>query len=247
MTGEPQQLVERFDDPAAMMRAAAERIVEQASAAITARGRFLFVLSGGKTPRSLYELLATRPYATRIDWPSVHIFWGDERCVPPEDPASNYRMAREALLDHVSLPPANIHRIHGEDNPEAAASHYEHLLRSHVDPRDQTFDLVLLGMGTDGHTASLFPGTPAAAELERWVVATRGPEREGWRVTLTRPALTAASNVTFLVSGADKAERLREVLEDHPASPLPAQLIHPKRGALHWMIDASAAARLTRR
>jgi 6-phosphogluconolactonase len=215
---------------------------------IAHRGRFLLALSGGSTPRPLYELLASRPFATRIDWPRVHMFWGDERCVPPDQPESNYRMAREALLDHVPLPPANVHRIRGEDKPTEAAAAYAESLGAFFGSRDssptESFDLVLLGMGADGHTASLFPGSAAAKESRRWVVATPGPEPGSWRVSLTPVLLNASENVTFLVTGADKAERLKDVLEGGQPDLLPAQLIRPTHGALHWMIDAAAAARL---
>lgn len=231
-----------------MIRVAAEHVVERACHAVEHRGRFLLTLSGGSTPEPLYELLATPPFATRIEWPRVHVFWGDERCVPPDHPDSNYRMAREALIDHVPLPPANVHRIRGEDAPAQAAAAYEDLLRgffgnSEISP-NTSFDLVLLGMGSDGHTASLFPGSAATRETRRWVVASPGPQPDSWRVTLTPVLLNAAEDVTFIVSGAEKAAHLKDVLENRLAEPLPAQLIRPKHGALHWMIDAAAASRL---
>ena len=174
----------------------------------------------------------------RIEWPRVHVFWGDERCVPPDQPESNYRMAREALLDHVPLPPTNIHRIRGEDEPSEAAAAYEELLGDFFGRAETSattsFDLVLLGMGADGHTASLFPGSAAARETRRWVVATPGPQPDSWRVSLTPVLLNAAEDVTFLVSGANKAERLKDVLEDGTAGP-PARAAHPadpRRSAL---------------
>jgi 6-phosphogluconolactonase len=248
MANEPRREVECFSDRGEMVHIEAERVVAQARHAIAHRGRFLLALSGGSTPRPLYELLASRLFATRIDWPRVHVFWGDERCVPPDQPGSNYRMAREALLDRVPLPPANVHRIRGEDEPSEAAAAYEEVLGAFFGSREispkVSFDLVLLGMGADGHTASLFPGTDAARETRRWVVVSPGPERGSWRVSLTPVLLNAAENVTFLVSGADKAERLKDVLEDGQPDLLPAQLIRPTHGALHWMIDAAAAARL---
>jgi 6-phosphogluconolactonase len=240
--------VECFSDRGEMVRVEAERMVAHARDAIAHRGRFLLALSGGSTPRPLYELLASRPFATQIDWPRVHVFWGDERCVPPDQPGSNYRMAREALLDHVPLPPANVHRIRGEDEAAQAAAAYEELLGTFFGSREispkVSFDLVLLGMGADGHTASLFPGSAAVRETHRWVVASPGPQPGSWRVSLTPVLLNAAENVTFLVSGADKAERLKDVLEDGQPDLLPAQSIRPTHGALHWMIDAAAAARL---
>jgi 6-phosphogluconolactonase len=239
--------VECFSDRDEMLRVEAERVVAQASDCVARRGRFLICLAGGATPKPLYEILSSDSFARRIEWPRVHVFWGDERCVSPDHSASNYRMAREALLDQVPLPPTNIHRIRGEDEPSAAAAAYEELLRDFFGTRETaatpSFDLVLLGMGPDGHTASLFPGSAAAQEMRRWVVATRGPEPESWRVSLTTVLINAAENVTFLISGSNKAERLKEVLEG-PPDLLPAQRIRPTQGSLHWMIDEAAAARL---
>lgn len=240
--------LEVFSDGDALARAEAERIVAQATAAIASRGRFSIALSGGSTPKALYALLATPEFGSRIDWSRVHIFWGDERCVPPDHPASNFRMTREVLLDRVAVPKDNVHRIAGEADPDAAARAYEQTLRVFFDIQDgrpqRTFDLVLLGMGEDGHTASLFPGTPAVDEDRRWVVPNRGPH-DMWRITLTRLVLDAADSITFLVAGAAKADRLHDVLEEPPRSPpLPAQLIHPTHGALTWMVDAAAARRL---
>jgi 6-phosphogluconolactonase len=248
MAIEPRREVECFFDRREMVHIEAERIVARARESIARRGRFLLSLAGGATPKPLYELLATPPFSTQIDWPHVHVFWGDERCVPPDDPESNYRMAREGLLDHVQLPPTNVHRIRGEDEPSEAAADYEDVLAGFFGSRDivlqASFDLVLLGMGADGHTASLFPGSAAARETRRWVVASPGPQPGHWRVSLTPVLLNAAEDVTFLVSGANKADRLKDVLEDRRPDLLPAQLIRPTHGALHWMIDAAAAARL---
>jgi 6-phosphogluconolactonase len=239
-----------FSDDACLMRAEAERLVVLARDAIAARGRFLLALSGGSTPRRLYELLSTSSYADRIDWSRTHVFWGDERGVPPDHPASNYRMAREALLDRVPIPEENIHRIHGEDDPERAAEAYERELARFFGPNEgppaRSFDEVLLGMGTDGHTASLFPGTPPVTEQRRWVMAQHVERPQAmWRITLTPPVLNAADDVSFLVAGAAKAERLQEVLEGGPGDQvLPAQLIRPNEGSLHWLIDTAASARL---
>lgn len=237
----------------ALMEAAAERLVARAAAAMGTSGRFIIALSGGSTPRGLYEVLATPRHARRIDWSRLHVFWGDERCVPPDDPASNYRMAREALLDRVPVPPANVHRIHGEDPPAAAAAAHEEELRrvfSTPDgpPREAPgacFDLVLLGMGDNGHTASLFPGLTAVHESRRWVVAEYVSEVSMWRVTLTPPVINAAADVVFLVSGPGKAAMLHQVLEE-PRRPdaLPAQAIVPRGGAT-WLVDAAAAAGLS--
>jgi 6-phosphogluconolactonase len=245
---ETRREVECFSDLADMLGVEAERVVARAVDAVARRGRFLFCLAGGATPKPLYELLASAPFTRSIEWPRVHVFWGDERCVRSDQPESNYRMAREALLDHVPLPQTNIHRIRGEDEPSEAAAAYENLLGDFFGNKKasitSSFDLVVLGMGADGHTASLFPGSTAAQETHRWVVATPGPQSGSWRVSLTPVVVNAAENVTFLVSGADKAERLKDVLEDEPPDRLPAQLIRPTHGALHWMIDEAAATRL---
>jgi len=183
----------------------------------------------------------------------VHVFWGDERCVPPDNPQSNYQMARETLLDEVPISVSNIHRIRGEEDPEKAAVAYEKELRTFfgVDARDGSprlgFDLILLGMGDNGHTASLFPGSPAVNEKERWVMAQYVEVVSMWRITLTPVVSNAAKNVLFIVSGAEKAERLRDVLEG-PFQPevLPAQIVRPASGRLLWFVDRTAAARLRR-
>jgi 6-phosphogluconolactonase len=241
-----------FADDDSLMRAEGERLVAAARDAIEARGRFLLALAGGSTPRRLYELLSNPPFVDRIDWSRTHVFWGDERCVPPDHTESNYRMVREALLDRVPLPQENIHRIHGEDDPHAAAQAYEEELHGFFGPGEgppeRSFDEVLLGMGNDGHTASLFPGTPAVTEQRRWVMAQHIEQpRSMWRITLTPPVINAANDVDFLVTGAAKAQRLREVLEGNGGKEtLPAQRIVPKQGSLHWMVDAAAGARLER-
>jgi 6-phosphogluconolactonase len=180
-----------------------------------------------------------------VDWARVHVFWGDERCVPPDHAESNYRMAREALLDQVSIIPAqNVHRMRGEIDPEEAADGYETDLRAcfgvSAPPR---FDLILLGMGDDGHTASLFPGAEAIREQARWVAAYYVEKLGAWRLTLTPVVLNAAANVIFLVVGAGKAARLREVL-DGPYQPdrLPAQVVRPSDGRLLWMVDQAASS-----
>lgn len=236
-----------FDDAGGVARAAADRFVEVAQAAIAERGRFSVALAGGSTPRRTYELLATSEYRTRISWGSVHIFFGDERCVPPTDAESNYRMAREAMIELLPIPSQNIHRMAGEGDPAEGARLYEQELRTYFDgaaawPR---FDLVLLGMGEDGHTASLFPGTPALAERQAWVVANRVEKLSLFRITLTAPAINHAAHILFMVTGAGKAERLSEVIHG-PRDPqrLPAQMIQPGDGSLTWLVDKAAAASL---
>src|SRR5437867_12130990 len=240
----------------ALMEAAAARFVSAAGAALRASGRFVVALAGGSTPKALYALLAGAPWAGRVDWSRVHIFWGDERCVPPDDPASNYRMTREALLAHVPVSEQNVHRIRGEDDPHRAAAAYERVLRETFatpvgPPRPAPgarFDLVLLGMGDNGHTASLFPGGTAVRESERWVVAESVAEVRMWRITLTPVVLNGAAEVLFLVSGGDKASMLHRVL-DGPVRPdtYPAQIVAPHHGRLRWLVDTDAAAELEER
>ena len=225
---------------------AAAFIAGQAVASIAARGRFTLALSGGSTPRPVYARLAAVDHDDRIDWGKVHVFFSDERCVPPEDAASNYRMAREALFDHVPLPPGNVHRMRGEDDPTQAAVAYEQELRALFSAAPTpAFDLICLGMGDDGHTASLFPGTAALRERERWVVAQYVAVAVAWRVTFTAPLINAARYVAFLVEGAGKSETLWRVLEG-PYQPdvLPSQLIQPVSGQAHWILDAAAAAKI---
>ncbi|HEU5219617.1 MAG TPA: 6-phosphogluconolactonase [Gemmatimonadales bacterium] len=239
-----------FPSAPAVMAAAAERFVEVTAQAVRAHGRCAVALSGGSTPEGLYRLLATAPYRRRVSWKSVEVFWGDERCVPPDDAASNYRMARAALLDHVPIPPAGVHRIRGEADPEVAAREYEATLRAcfaapHGPPGPGGgFDLMLLGLGRDGHTASIFPGSAALAESERWTLAQRGPEPPHWRVTVTPALIRASREVLFLVTGADKAAALHRVLEDRDAGvTLPAGAVLPTAGMVRWMVDAAAAGK----
>ncbi len=243
--------VQVVDDADAVLDAAVEIVVREADAHIARGGRFTLVLAGGSTPQGLYQRLASAPHRDRIDWTRVHLFWGDERCVPPTDAASNYRMAREAFIDHVPIPPAQVHRIRGEEEPEAEAARYDTLLRVALNvpgtSRPGAFDLVLLGLGTDGHTASLFPGKTAPHESARRVVAEYVDDARGWRVTLTPVALNAAHAVVFVVTGADKSVALAAVLEG-PLAPdaLPAQRIATGAADVRWLVDRAAASRLTR-
>jgi 6-phosphogluconolactonase len=235
------------------MRTAAERVIQAAGAALGARGRFNWALSGGSTPAALYRLLASPGYAERVDWSRVHFFWSDERCVPPEHAESNFRMAREALFDPVAASSSHvdrlhIHRLEGELPPAAAAQRYEAELAScfGVEPGSgfPAFDLVLLGMGADGHTASLFPGSPALAETRRWVVANEVATLGATRLTFTLPLLNASRSVLFLVAGADKAARLEQVVLERAGPPWPAQLVRPHGAAPDWLVDAEAGSRL---
>lgn len=238
-------LLER--DAAAAARRAAEEVVARAEAAVRARGRFAVALAGGRTPQALHALLAdpAAPFRARVPWGETEVFFGDERCVPPDHPDSNYGAARAALLDHVPLAPARVHRWRGEDpDPEAAARAYEAELRAALGPGGGAprLDLALLGLGGDGHTASLFPGTAALAVTDRLAAANRVPRLDAWRLTLTLPALRAARAVLFLVAGEEKAEAVRAVLEEE--ADLPAARVRPDDGALLWVLDAAAASRL---
>jgi 6-phosphogluconolactonase len=241
-----------------LMRAAADRVVRYAAEAIARHGRFDVALAGGSTPERLYRLLGSPEYAERLDVRSIHLFFGDERCVPPSHVDSNYRMVASSLLGGLAVPPENVHRMPAELSPEEAASRYEAELERHFALRVGAglprFDLVLLGMGADGHTASLFPGSPALTESRRWVAVNRVPALATPRLTLTLPVLNAAARLVFLVAGEDKAERLKEVLTGESAggqaplpAPLPAQCVRPAAGELEWLVDAPAASRLEAR
>jgi 6-phosphogluconolactonase len=241
--------IRRFADAQSLAAAAADLFVRVAGDAIATRGRFYVALSGGSTPRTLYQLLAAEPRYNQVNWSRVFVFWGDERCVPPTDPESNYRMAREALLFHVPVPATQVFRMRGESaDPAAAAALYEIDLRRafalapHELPR---FDLILLGMGPDGHTASLFPHTDALHVTDRLAVANRVEKLNTTRLTLTAPVINNTRLVVFLVAGADKAEPLAAVLEG-PRRPedLPSQLVAPTDGQVIWMVDNAAAAKL---
>jgi 6-phosphogluconolactonase len=235
-----------FDDSEAVARAAARRFVDLAHESLNARGGFSVALAGGSTPKRVYELLASDEFNTQIAWQHVHIFFGDERCVPPEHHDSNYRMAREALLTHVMLPVENVHRMVGEGDAVANARLYEDELREFFDGAQwPAFDLVMLGMGDDGHTASLFPGSRALSEEQAWVTANWVEKFDTFRITLTAPAINHARHVMFIVTGAGKADRLPEVLNG-PSEPerLPSQLIKPIDGMLEWFTDKAATAKL---
>jgi 6-phosphogluconolactonase len=233
--------------PAELFAAAAGAFVEVAQAAVTERGSCQVALAGGSTPRALYALLADSG-AKGIPWPSIGWFWGDERCVPPTHPDSNFRMAHDALLSKVPVAASAIHRIEAERaDPAGAAAAYERTLRAELGapaPELPRFDLVLLGMGADGHTASLFPGSSALAERSRLVAATVEPRSGTSRITLTLPVLNAAATVLFLVSGPDKRAAVQAVLGAHAAaSALPASLVRPTDGRLLWLLDEAAAGR----
>jgi 6-phosphogluconolactonase len=242
--------IEIVTDAEALYRAGAAEFVRQARAAVAAKGAFTVALSGGSTPKGLYALLATDPtLRAQAPWDNIHVFWGDERHVPPDDAESNYRMAYDAMLSKVPIPLANVHRITSE-HPKAsqAAEDYEQTLHAFFRPpagQFPRFDLIFLGLGPEGHTASLFPGTKALHEEQRLVVSNWVGKFYTDRITMTPPILNNAACVIFLVSGEDKALPLKAVLEGHyEPEQLPAQLIRPSRGRLLWLADQLATSLL---
>jgi len=237
-------------DTAALARRAAQYFVEMSGEAVAAQGYVRIAISGGSTPQAAFAALADpdQPWRARMPWEALDLYWVDERCVSPDDPASNYRMTREALLDHVPLRPEQIHRIQGELEPAEAAARYESELRNNFrleGDESPRFDLVALGIGGDGHTASIFPHTAAVHEISRLVTANYIPRREAWRVTLAWPVINHARSVFFLAAGEDKASILKEVLTG-PLDPerLPSQLIWPASGILTFILDKAAASLL---
>jgi len=248
MQGEPRQIIVCLDSHD-LSRRAATQFVELANRSVAERGRFTVCLSGGSTPRETYSLLAGEPFCNQAPWSSIHIFWGDERFIPLHDPNNHYRLATGLFLSKVPIPPENIHRMrvdHG--NPSQVAFEYETSLKSFFKlSADEfpVFDLIILGMGADGHMASLFPGTPALQEMKRVVTENYVPKLSADRLTLTLPTLNRARQIMFLVSGAQKADALKQVLEGRDDGDyLPAQLLNPNGGQIKWMIDRDAASRV---
>lgn len=238
-------MIRIFNNLDALSRAAAGIFVESAAHAIHARGRFSVALSGGSTPHRLYELLAAPPFRGKVAWESVHFFWGDERCVPEDDPRRNELMARQALLEHVPVLEEHIHPISGSLPPREAAQAYESELRRFFAGRPPALDLVLLGMGANAHTASLFPHTAVLHETRRWAAEVFVAELDMYRVTLTASLINQAEQVVFLVSGEDKALTLQNVLEGaHQPDELPAQLIQPNGAHPIWLVDRAAGHKL---
>ncbi len=234
-----------FDNYESVSRAAAELFVVRSNEAVNKSGRFSVALSGGSTPRRLYELLTTDEYSSRIPWDKVHVFWGDERCVPTSSPESNSGEAFRTLLDHVPIPEAQIHPIDGTLPPAQAAIEYEKVIRDFFESGPTRFDLVFLGLGTNGHTASLFPGTPVVKESTRLVSEVFVEEIKGHRITLTAQLINQARALAFLVSGRSKADVLHEVLEgSYDPDRLPAQLMRSAAGEVLWFVDRAAAAKL---
>jgi 6-phosphogluconolactonase len=233
-------------DNDALNRVAVHEFQTAAGSAIADHGRFTVALSGGNTPRAVYSLLG-RPHTPPLPWDKIHIFFGDERCVPPDHPDSNFRMVHETLLSQIPIPAANVHRVRAELDPQSAAKDYEEQIRAEFGLKNgerPRFDLVPLGLGDDGHTASLFPGTAALSETARLAVANWVEKLKSFRITLTYPVLNHAAEVLFLVSGSGKADILKNVLRDSGSAQYPAQLIRPENGRLLWLVDHDAAALL---
>lgn len=235
----------KFNNEEALARAAADLFIQLAQQAIYTRGRFNAALSGGSTPLRMYQILTESDYERASDWSKVFIFWSDERCVPPAHPNSNYRMAQENFLDHSPIPAENIHRMRGEIEPQEAARQYETLLHGHFYPGlgqqeslpPPRFDLILLGLGTDGHTASLFPGSAAMHEQQRWVAANYIEMLASWRLTLTLPVINAARAVVFLAAGSAKADVLEKIWQEPAVGELlPAAMVKPEQGKLLWLV-----------
>jgi len=237
-----------YPNPAEVARAAARLFVDYAWQAIAKDGQFFVALSGGSTPQLLFGVLASDEFRGQVDWAKVHVFWGDERAVPSTHPNSNYGMARRELLVRVPIPEGNVHRMEAEKpNIGRAAHEYEEVLRKYLELDDRgfpRFHLIFLGLGSDGHTASLFPGTRVTQQTSRWVSTPMVAKLNARRMTLTMPVLNAAHRVLFLVVGAEKAETLRVVLEGKADPPLPAQMVQPRDGLRLFLVDEAAAALL---
>ena len=239
-----------YDSPAALARAAAEHFVKRAEDSVAKRGRARFAISGGSTPKATFALLAdpAEPFLKQMPWDKLELFQVDERTVPPDHADSNYKMTKAALLDRVPMPAEHFFRMEGELDPEEAASRYESIVRQQFrleGAEAPRFDVVQLGMGDDGHTASLFPHTEGISELGRVVFANHVPQKDTWRITFSAPVLNEANDVFFLIAGADKAAPLEQVLfGDYDPAQWPSQLIQPVNGALTMLLDQAAAAKL---
>lgn len=234
-------MIRIYPDPEALSQAAALLFATTAKQAVKARGRFVVALAGGRTPQRTYQLLAQDPLRAQIPWQQTHVFWGDERWVPADDPRNNARMARQALLDQVPIPAAQLHPMGCNGALQTAAIAYETLLHEFFRTAPPRFDLILLGLGENGHTASLFPGSTVLEEPARWVAELALAEAGEQRLTLTLAAINQARLVVFLVTGSHKASILRQVLEETDTQSLPAQRIHPLAGELLWLVDRDAA------
>lgn len=233
------------ENPAALAQEAAEWVTDYMELILEQRDRFTIALSGGSTPKALHELLARPPLRDRVDWSRVHVFWGDERFVPFDDEKNNANMAYETLLNYVPVPEAQIHVMKTDVPPDASMADYDQLLHKYFDNHPNTFDLVLLGMGDDGHTLSLFPGTAVVNEDRDWTKAFYLEQQSMFRLTLTAPVVNKAAAVLFLVAGAAKADALYEVLHGtYQPHKYPSQRIKPKTDEFVWFVDKAAAAKL---
>ena len=237
-----------YPAPDALARAAAEHFAERVAQAVAKRGRARIAVSGGSTPKATFALLAQEPYSQQIPWDKVELFFVDERTVGPDDPDSNYRMVREQLLSKVPLAPEHVHRMEGELDPEEAAARYESLIRREFrleGAEAPRFDVIWLGMGDDGHTASIFPHTEGVHERGRIVFANHVPQKNTWRISLSAPVINEALDVVFLIAGEAKAAPLERVLYGEPdPEETPSQLVQPRNGSLTFLLDEAAAAKL---
>ena len=234
-----------FKSPDELSHAVAKWIADSIAATLKHQDRFSIALSGGSTPKALHRLLAASPYKEQIDWSKLHVFWGDERAVPFTDDRNNAKMAYETLLNFVPIPPYHIHVMRTDIPPEESAAEYEKILHFYFDNTVTSFDLVLLGMGDDGHTLSLFPGTAAVHEEKAWTIAFYLRAQDMYRITLTKTIVNRAAKVAFLTTGTNKAHALKEV-QQGPYNPdlYPSQEIKPAKGELHWFVDEAAASQL---
>jgi 6-phosphogluconolactonase len=233
-------------DAAQLARKTVQQLVQTAAACVERQKRFTLAISGGSTPRVLHRLLAKTPWRERMPWQHTHIFWVDERCVPQTDPASNYGNAKTDFLDRLPLPATHIHPMPGEQETEKAALFYRQEIQSVVKTIEDgfpVFDLIMLGMGEDGHTASLFPGDPALEETRRWVMAVKGGHPRVTRLTLTLPVLNHAKRIWFLASGSTKADIMRTLFFE-ASSVLPAGRVQPLKGTISWLLDEAAARKI---
>jgi len=236
-----------YPDTDTLSQEAAQYIAHLASESIVTHGRFTLALSGGSTPKKLYGLLGSEPYRSQIDWVQVEIFWSDERCVQPDDPESNYAMAQQVLLSKIPIPPNQVHRMPADqpDREAASEAYAKEMRRAFGTDGVPNFDLIQLGMGPEGHTASLFPHQPSLHEQHRLVMPVSVPKPPPDRLTFTPPLLNAARNILFLVTGSEKADAVHAVLEgEYNPDEYPAQIVRPPKGEVTWMLDAQAAAKI---
>jgi 6-phosphogluconolactonase len=235
-------MIRIFRDYESLSRAAADFIAEQSQKTVRNRGQLYLALSGGRTPRLAYELLSLDSLLNKIPWSKVNLFWSDERCVPPDDPRSNERMARKAFIDRVPIPAGQVHPLRCAGSPQQSAKKYEALLKSFFPDDARSFDILLLGLGEDGHTASLFPASEVLNETKRWAREIHRPQEDFYRITLTLPLINRASQIIFLASGKQKAKALARVMDR--SADVPARLVRPINGQLLWLVDQEAASEL---